>query len=146
MAGFQVSVDEPDRVREVFAALTEELAREGVTTLYTMETADLLGPRIEVPLKGVSAVTHNILLMRHVELEARLYRLLSILKLRDGDYDGGIREFRITDGGIEILDTFEQADRILTGTAKTNGKRASRRTGGGKRKATTRKKRPRRRT
>ena len=134
MAGFQVSVDEPGRVREVFAALTEELAREGVTTVYTMETEDLLGPRIEVPLKGVSAVTHNILLMRHVELEARLYRLLSILKLRDGDYDGGIREFRITDGGIEILDTFEKADRILTGTAKTNGKRASRRTGGGKRK------------
>ena len=130
----------------MFAALTEELAREGVTTLYTMETADLLGPRIEVPLNGVSAVTHNILLMRHVELEARLYRLLSILKLRDGDYDGALREFRITDGGIEILDTFEMADRILTGTAKTNGKRASRRTGGGRRKPAAKGKiRPRRR-
>lgn len=146
MAGFQVSVDEPDRVREVFAALTEELAREGVTTVYTMETADLLGPRIEVPLKGVSAVTHNILLMRHVELEARLYRLLSILKLRDGDYDGAIREFRVTDSGIEILDTFEKADRILTGAAKTNGKRASRRTGGGRRKPAAKgKNRPRQR-
>jgi circadian clock protein KaiC len=147
MAGFQVSVDEPERVREVFAALSEELAREGVTTIYTMETADLLGPRIEVPVKGVSAITHNILLMRHVELEARLYRLLSILKLRDGDYDGAIREFRITDGGIEILDTFEMADRILTGTAKTNGKRAARRTGGSTRKrAPARKNRPRRRS
>jgi circadian clock protein KaiC len=147
MAGFQVSVDEPERVREVFAALSEELAREGVTTIYTMETADLLGPRIEVPVRGVSAITHNILLMRHVELEARLYRLLSILKLRDGDYDGAIREFRITDGGIEILDTFEMADRILTGTAKTNGKRAARRTGGSTRKrAPARKNRPRRRS
>lgn len=145
MAGFQGSVDEPNRVREVFAALSDELAREGVTTIYTMETADLLGPRIEVPVRGVSAITHNIILMRHVELEARLYRLLSILKVRDGDYDGAIREFRINDNGIEILDTFTMADRILTGTAKTSGTRASRRTGGGK-KATTRKKRPRRRT
>jgi len=90
-----------------------------VTTVYTMETPDLLGPRIEVPVHGVSAITHNIILMRHVELEARLYRLLSILKVRDGDYDGAIREFRITEGGIEIADTFDSAERIMTGVAKT---------------------------
>jgi len=125
MGGFEVSVEDPSRVREVMAALADELAREGVTTIYTMETSDLLGPRIEVPLKGVSAITHNIILMRHVELEARLYRLLSILKLRDGDYDGAIREFRITRQGIEIADTFDAADRILTGTAKTNARRDS---------------------
>lgn len=123
-AGFEASIDEPSRVREVFAALSDELAREDVTTVYTMEMPDLLGPRIEVPLAGISAITHNIILMRHVELEARLYRLLSILKLRDGDYDGAIREFRITDNGIEIADTFELAERILTGSAKTNGARA----------------------
>ncbi|HEU5060469.1 MAG TPA: ATPase domain-containing protein [Kofleriaceae bacterium] len=147
MAGFQVSVDEPDRVREVFATLADELAHEGVTTVYTMETTDLLGPRIEVPLKGVSAITHNIILMRHVEMEARLYRLLSILKMRDGDYDSAIREFRIDDGGIEILDTFHMADRILTGTAKTNGTRRSKRGGGGARKAGgARRKGPRRRS
>jgi circadian clock protein KaiC len=125
MGGFEVSVEDPVRVREVLAALADELTREGVTTIYTMETSDLLGPRIEVPLKGVSAITHNIILMRHVELEARLYRLLSILKLRDGDYDGAIREFRITGQGIEIADTFDAADRILTGSAKTNARRDS---------------------
>ena len=147
MAGFQVSVDDPSRVREVFAALADELAREGVTTIYTMETSDLLGPRIEVPVKGVSAITHNIILMRHVELEARLYRLLSILKVRDGDYDGAIREFRISDTGIEILDTFTMADRILTGTANTHGARPARRGGGGKRRTGgAKRKAPRRRS
>ena len=148
MAGFQVSVDDPNRVREVFAALADELAREGVTTIYTMETSDLLGPRIEVPVKGVSAITHNIILMRHVELEARLYRLLSILKVRDGDYDGAIREFRISDTGIEMLDTFQMADRILTGTANTHGARPARRGGGGKRPgaAAGKRKAPRRRS
>ena len=137
MSGFEVSVDEPARVREVFAALADELARQSVTTIYTMETADLLGPRIEVPVKGVSAVTHNIILMRHVELQARLYRLLSILKLRDGDYDGAMREFRITDSGIEIADTFDAAERILTGVAKQNGRaRRSGRASGGKGRGT----------
>jgi circadian clock protein KaiC len=143
MGGFQGSVDEPGRVREVFAALADELAREGVTTVYTMETPDLLGPRIEVPVHGVSAVTHNIILMRHVELEARLYRLLSILKVRDGDYDGAIREFRITENGIEIADTFGAAERIMTGVAKAKGrKRGPARKG----KGTSRKKGSRRRS
>lgn len=144
MGGFEVSVEEPSRVREVLAALGDELAREGVTTVYTMETADLLGPRIEVPIKGVSAITHNIIVMRHVELEARLYRLLSILKLRDGDYDGAIREFRITDQGIEIADTFEMADKILTGQAKKDGRRERKRRAKGK--SAAKRKGPRRRS
>lgn len=145
MGGFEVSVDEASRVREVFAALADELAREGVTTVYTLETPDLLGPRIEVPVHGVSAITHNIILMRHVELEARLYRLLSILKVRDSDYDAAIREFRITENGIEIADTFDAAERILTGTAKNSGARRKKppaRTG----RSRPRKKGPRRRT
>jgi len=143
LGGFEVSVEDPARVREVMAALGDELSREGVTTVYTMETSDLLGPRIEVPLKGVSAITHNIIVMRHVELEARLYRLLSILKLRDGDYDGAIREFRITDQGIEIADTFELADRILTGSAKTSRRTAKK---SAKSKTGARRKGPRRRS
>jgi circadian clock protein KaiC len=147
MAGFQVSADEPERVRDVFAALSDELMRDGITTIYTLEMPDLVGPRIEVPVKGVSAITHNIILMRHVELEAKLYRLLSILKMRDGDYDSAIREFRINDSGIEILDTFQMADRILTGSAKTNGTRRGKRTGRGARKAVSaRRKGPRRRS
>jgi len=137
-------VEDPARVREVLAALGDELSREGVTTVYTMETDDLLGPRIEVPLKGVSAITHNIIVMRHVELEARLYRLLSILKLRDGDYDNAIREFRITDQGIEIADTFELADRILTGSAKTSRRTAKKKSA--RSKSSTKRKGPRRRS
>jgi len=148
MSGFEVSVDDPGRVREVFAALADQLSRDAVTTIYTMETPDLLGPRIEVPVQGVSAITDNIILMRHVELEARLYRLLSILKLRDGDYDGAIREFRITDHGIEIADTFDAAERILTGVAKQNGRarKAGRRTGGKRAVKAQKRKGPRRRS
>ena len=119
MQGFEVSVDPPDRMREVFSALADELAREGVTTIYSMETADLFGPRIEVPQRGLSAITHNVVLMRHVELDARLYRLLSILKVRDSEHDNRMREFRITSRGIEMADTFEAARELLSGTAHT---------------------------
>jgi circadian clock protein KaiC len=115
--GFLSAAEYPDRVRDVLSVVTDQLEEEGVTSVYTAETRDLFGPRIEVPMTGVSAITHNILLLRHVELKAQLYRLVSILKLRDSNYDSGIREFRIDDDGIRVSDTFGTADQILSGMA-----------------------------
>jgi circadian clock protein KaiC len=119
--GFEVAAEFPERIRDAFSALVEELERRGVTTLYTVETRDLFGPNIEVPLFGISATTQNIVLLRHVELHAQLFRMISILKLRDSNYDSTIREFRITDRGISVADTFNAANHVLTGTAVPNG-------------------------
>lgn len=116
--GFEMSVDPSDRIRDVFATLADELASEGVTTIYTVETPDLFGPRIEVPLRGLSAITHNVILLRHVELEARLCRLISVLKVRDSNHDSRIREFRISANGIEVADTFKDATKLMSGSAR----------------------------
>jgi circadian clock protein KaiC len=119
--GFEVAAEFPERIRDAFSALVEELERRGVTTVYTVETRDLFGPNIVVPLFGISATTQNIMLLRHVELHAQLFRMISILKLRDSNYDSTIREFRITDRGIDVADTFNAANHVLTGTAVPNG-------------------------
>jgi circadian clock protein KaiC len=116
--GFRHHAEYPERTRTVFSALADELTRRGVTTLFTLETIDLLGSSIEVPIDGVSALADNIVLLRHVELRSQLYRLLSIVKVRDRSYDGAIREFRITDRGVVVADTFDSAEQILTGTAR----------------------------
>jgi circadian clock protein KaiC len=127
MQGFQLAMDFPERSQDVFSALAEELEAAGVTTVYTAETNDLLGPRIEVPITGMSALTHNILLLRHVELRSQLHRLISIVKLRDSHYDSSIREFRITEEGIEVADTFQSAEQVLSGQASlTTAPRAKR--------------------
>jgi circadian clock protein KaiC len=123
MQGFQLALDFPDRFRDVFSAIAQELEAQGVTTLYTVESADLFGPRIEVPMGGVSAMTDNLILLRHVEMNAHLYRLVSVLKVRDSDYEGAIREFRISDSGIAVADTFSSADQVLSGVARTLGRR-----------------------
>ena len=116
--GFRHHAEYPERTRAVFSALVDELTRRGVTSLFTMETRDLVGPRIELPVDGVSALADNLVLLRHVELRSQMYRLISILKVRDHAYDGGIREFQITDRGLQVADTFESAEQILTGTAR----------------------------
>jgi CheY-like chemotaxis protein len=119
MQGFERAADFPDQLRDVFSAIAEELEAQQVTTVFTVEARDLFGPVIRSPIRGLSAITHNILVLRHVELNAHLYRLLSIMKLRDSDYDKQIREFRITSAGIDVANTFESAQDILSGTART---------------------------
>lgn len=117
--GFRHHAEYPERTRAVFSAFADELARHGVTTLFTLEGGDLVGSSISVPIDGVSALADNLILLRHVELRSQLYRLISILKVRDRAYDGAIREFQITDRGVVVADTFDSAEQILTGTART---------------------------
>jgi circadian clock protein KaiC len=116
--GFRHHTEYPERTRAVFSALCDELTRRGVTTLFTLETIDLVASEIQIPIDGVAALSENIILLRHVELRSQLYRLISILKVRDRAYDGAIREFRITDRGVTVADTFDSAEQILTGTAR----------------------------
>jgi circadian clock protein KaiC len=115
--GFRHHAEYPERTRAVFSALADELARNAVTSLFSLELRELVGPKIEVPMDSVSALADNLILLRHVELRAHLFRLISILKVRDHAYDGAIREFQITDRGLHVADTFESAEQILTGTA-----------------------------
>ncbi len=117
--GFRHHAEYPERTRAVFSAFADELTRRGVTTLFSLETADLLGSAITLPIDGVSALADNIILLRHVELRSQLYRLISILKVRDRPYEGAIREFQITDKGVVVADTFDTAEQILTGAART---------------------------
>lgn len=116
--GFRHHAEYPDRTRTVFTALADELSRRGVTSVFTLETTDLLGPRIVLPLDGVSSLADNIVLLRHVEVQSRLRRVISIIKMRGRSYDDSIRAFHITDRGLQIGDMFEGAEQLLTGAAR----------------------------
>ncbi len=76
-------------------------------------------PKYKIP--GYSAVefslVENIIFLRYVELRSQLFRLISIMKVRESGHDPAIREFRITDGGIDVAATFDSAEAILTGIA-----------------------------
>jgi circadian clock protein KaiC len=115
MDGFERAADFPERMANVYSAIAQEVERHGVTTIYTTELRMLFGREIEVPINGLSAATQNIILMRHIEHQATLLRVLGILKVRDDDYDGRMREIRITESGIHLLDTFAAESRVVSG-------------------------------
>ena len=45
----------------------------------------------------------------------RFFERLAILKVRDDDYDAKMREIKITDAGIRLLDTFDDASNLMSG-------------------------------
>jgi CheY-like chemotaxis protein/KaiC/GvpD/RAD55 family RecA-like ATPase len=102
MQGFQQAVDFPERLRAVLSAIVDDLEAQHITTLYTVETSELVEPVIRAPIHGISAVTHNMLLLRHVESNRELHKLIGIIKLRDSGFDPTARIFRITSTGVVV--------------------------------------------
>jgi circadian clock protein KaiC len=110
---------EPGRTSRFFSVLLNELRTRGVTTLYTMETRDLVGPGIEMPVTGMSSVVESLIALRYLEYQSRSRRLLSVVKVRDSGFDPALREFVIADGsGIALTGAFEGAEDLLSGFAR----------------------------
>lgn len=113
----QESTD-PHRTPRFLTAMNNALRALGVTTLATQQTNTLFGPELNAPLERVEAIIDNILLLRFVELRSQLYRMLSVLKMRESDNDPALRLFSISAEGIDVAETFESAEAILTGQAR----------------------------
>ena len=107
----------PERIPQFFASLGRQLHARGVTTIFSAELRAVYAPEIEAPLRGVSPLLENLLLLRFVELRSEVRRVISILKLRDSDFDPRIREFVISDRGLAVTEPFRGEEAILTGVA-----------------------------
>ena len=135
----------PERVPQFFAALGRELHARGTTTIFSAELRQIYAPEIEAPLDGVSPLLENLFLLRFVELNSEIHRVISILKLRDSKFDPRIHEFTISNLGFRIEEGFHGEEAILTGVAhkvpdETSSKRkkSHARTKGKKRAKSTR--------
>lgn len=119
VGGWQRAVASAERLDLFLIALLSELQALEVTTICSVELPALFSPTLELPMaiSEIAVLADNLLFLRYMELDSQLYRLLSILKMRESDYDPAIREFRITDQGIDVAPTFASAQAILTGGA-----------------------------
>ncbi|HZH02677.1 MAG TPA: ATPase domain-containing protein, partial [Myxococcaceae bacterium] len=106
------------RIRSYFLALVSLLRSAGVTSLFTKQISKVIGPELDFSDTPLAAIAENLLFLRHVELEGRLHRVLSILNLRDSIFDPSVREFVVTNGGLRVLEPFRSAAGLLTGQAR----------------------------
>ncbi len=115
---FQQSAIYPERLAPFLAALTTALREEGVTAIFTSEMPQLIGGEAAIAFGAVSAVAENIMLMRYIELDSELRRILSLVKVRESDFDPSIREILITSSGLQLRALPGPMEGLLTGRAQ----------------------------
>jgi circadian clock protein KaiC len=113
---FQEAALEPERIIRFWSVLSNELRARGVTTLHTLEQQELSGPEVRMPLRGIASLSEVMILLRFVEFRSRLYRLISLLKVREGTFDPTLRNFTMGDAGIVVEEPFKGVEGILSGT------------------------------
>ncbi|MBK7857193.1 MAG: recombinase RecA [Archangiaceae bacterium] len=116
--GFVKAAAYPERVSHFFIALGNELRQQGVTTLCSAELSQVVSPNIELPVSGLSAMAENAILLRFAEVHSELFRLMSVIKMRDSGYHPATREFRIGNGGVDISESYRSVEDIMEGRAR----------------------------
>lgn len=130
-ADLQQALGDGNRWAGLSASLAGVLRNTGVTALITKEVAQVVGPELDFSDTPLALLSENLLLFRHVEFRGELYRILSILKMRDSPHDHSIRQYGISDRGMRVLARRESSEGVLAGIARLPSEvRVKRRRGG----------------
>ena len=104
-------------VKPTLMRLIDFLKQQQVTTLFTsLNSGD--GATLEDSQIGVSSLMDTWLLLRNVEFNGERNRTIYVLKSRGMAHSNQVREFVLSDKGIDLVDVYVGADRVLTGTAR----------------------------
>lgn len=106
------------RRRSVLVSLAELLRARDITAIVTREMSQKAGPELELSESPLASLGENLILLRYVEFRGELFRILSILKMRDTAHDRSIRQYEIGRGGVRVLTMAESASDVLTGIAR----------------------------
>ena len=104
-------------VKPTLMRLIDFLKQQQITTLFTCLSSDG-GAAPEDSQLGVSSLMDTWLLLRNVEFNGERNRTIYVLKSRGMAHSNQVREFVLGDQGIDLVDVYVGADRVLTGTAR----------------------------
>jgi circadian clock protein KaiC len=105
LSGFLESAVYQERLNRFLSCLINELRSRRVTVMMSLETRDVVSSVISMPW-GVSGLVDNLFFLRFVHDEGDVERLLTIIKMRDTDYQAGLRRLRIDSQGMHIAGTY----------------------------------------
>lgn len=110
LGGLQAAEPQPGRLARFLPALVQALRSRGVSVLLTAPES-----RGDAQL---CALADNLVLLRLHEHHAHTRRLVTVLKVRDADFDSAVREFLIGKSGLEIRTPLEGSEALLAGLAR----------------------------
>ncbi|HZF08295.1 MAG TPA: circadian clock protein KaiC [Thermoanaerobaculia bacterium] len=114
--GTFLSVSNAMDVKSLLVRLMDFLKERQITTLFTSLTTP--GASLEQTDVGISSLIDTWLLLRDFETGGERNRGLHILKSRGMRHSNQVREFLLTDHGIELVDVYLGPEGVLTGSAR----------------------------
>ncbi len=103
-------------VKTMLLRLVDFLKMKGITAFFTSLTS--AGDTMEITDIYISSLIDTWLLLRDIEIGGERNRGLYVLKSRGMEHSNQIREFKLTNEGIDLLDVYIGAEGVLTGSAR----------------------------
>ncbi len=105
-----------DEIKNMLLRMIDMLKNNDITTLCTSLTHG--DGDLEQTQVAVTSLVDTWLLVRQIEYNGERTRVLYVLKSRGMSHSNQIREFLITDRGIDLNDVYVGRGLVLTGTAR----------------------------
>jgi circadian clock protein KaiC len=112
--GLYLAPEFQDDLRHVVFRMLSALAKRGVSVIVTFGMEDRF-TELRFSQADISFLTDAIVAMRYAEVEGRLAKAISVVKVRGSAHSHDLREYRITDKGIEIDSHPTHFDGLLSG-------------------------------
>ncbi len=103
-------------VHATLLRMMDLLKSRGITALFTSLRAD--GAGTEGSDQGLSSLMDAWIKLDDLEANGERTRALYLIKARGLSHSNQVREYRITDAGIELIEPYLGPDGVLTGTAR----------------------------
>lgn len=113
-----LAVGDQTQTKAMLTRLIDFLKLRQITALFNSLTAS--GSELEDSEVGVSSLMDAWLLVKNIESNGERNRGLYILKARGMAHSNQVREFVLTDHGIELIDAYIGAEGVLMGSARSS--------------------------
>ncbi len=111
-----ITGDNQTEVKTMLLRLVDFLKMKHITAFFASLTA--AGRNMELTDVSISSLIDTWLLLRDIEIGGERNRGLYVLKSRGMAHSNQIREFRMSDKGIDLLDVYVGSAGVLTGSAR----------------------------
>jgi circadian clock protein KaiC len=111
-----VTIGSVSEVKSMLIRLIDYLQGQNITVLFTALSLNTIVN--EQTDEGVSSLVDAWLLVRDIEANGERNRGMYIMKSRGMKHSNQVREFVITDEGLDLVDVYLGVDGVLTGSAR----------------------------
>lgn len=110
------TIEDPAALKSMLLRLVNLLKSKQITSYFVALTDDGLLPT--APEIGISSLIDTWLQLRDIESNGERNRVMLVLKARGMPHSNQMREFTLSERGIELLDVYIGSQGVLTGSAR----------------------------